>query len=159
MRETAKQTVDGLTYEFWQLDPEKACDDLFILVRNFVGPLAKVIGSAGTESVEKLMSAKVDFDKIGDAFMAAAPGINKDEIKQLYRDILSVSMFEGQTLSWNHPNFQGKPLHLQKVIWKGLVANFGDFFDVLKGPAVSAGPSIPVPRTLTGGSGVPSSPG
>lgn len=130
MREELGKTIDDKEYRFLQMVPE---DAVRVSLRLMKIAGLQVGGALGALKLEPGgAAAKGDFDldmkllgvSIGKMFQQ----INEEETIDTMKKMLTSVLFNGTPLKMDHSNFQGKTLHLFKVVTESGRVNFSDFF-------------------------------
>ena len=162
MRETETKDIDGDTYEYFQLPPKQAIRTATKLFQIIGGSLTKIVGAlGGTEGKNvPLLEKNINFDIVGDAIMSLGDRMDDEKVIDIFSTLLDVTYFKGAKVGWEHPNFQGKPFHLLKVVKGAIEVNFADFFAVVSGSLGTPrrADTTPEPRMSMDGYGDPSSP-
>lgn len=154
--------IDDQSYLFTQLDPRRATKVYLWLTGITGGVIAKSMGAVKQQDGKSLLDADVDFSKLGDAIQSALLTLDDDRTIENFDVLLSCVLHGGKRLSLDSLQFQGKMLHMTKVVTKSVEVNFSDFFDVFRaklgGSLRGLMTMIQGRQTSTGGSGDPSSP-
>lgn len=150
--------IDGKKYLFTQLDPRRAARVYAFLLNKFGGTLGKALGSV--KGGKGLLDADVDMKQLGEAVEHLFSSFDDDSTIQHMDTLLSCIIFNGERMNLDHLNFQGKMLHMSKVLKKSLEVNFSDFLEGSSGIAAKLKAmfsTIQARQTSTGSSGDQSS--
>lgn len=135
MRNAEKRTIDGNKYEFFQLPPKQSMRVLTKLLKVAIAPLGKAMGSVkgGKSEVDSILDRDIDFDALSTALSELSNRLDEDQVIEIFTSLMEYShCLDGggsaTNLSWEHPNFQGRVLHLIKVMKASVEVNYSDFF-------------------------------
>lgn len=129
-RQEDRVEIDGKKYLFTQLDPRRAAKVYLFLTSKIGGTLGKALGAV---KGGKLMDADVDMKDLGAAVENLFLTLDDDRTIEHIDSLLSSVLFGNENLSLDHINFQGKMLHMTKVVKKAVEVNFADFLDESSG--------------------------
>lgn len=153
------QVIDGVKYEFTILSPRDSAPTLLWLMGVTGASAGKVI--AGVSGLDKGIDAKLDEKAIGSAIEHAFLSLDSPRTIDHIDKLLSSVMAGGQVMSLDSLQFEGKLLHMLKVVKVSAEVNYSDFFGGLSGVAGLVGKITATIRgraQSSGSSGDPSSP-
>jgi hypothetical protein len=154
--------IDQQKYTFTQLDPRRAAKVYLWLTGITGSTVARSMAAVEKKAGKGLLDSDVDFQKLGSAIQDALATLDSERTIENVDVLLSSVLHKGEPLSLDSLQFQGKMLHMTKVVQKSVEVNFSDFFDVFRAKfgAKLRGVMTTIldPRTSTGGSGAQSSP-
>lgn len=130
-RKVGSFDVGGNSYSFTQLPAHEAVDVHMFLTSVFGdligGGLQAITGGGGIENMD------IDTSKLGQALMGALRKENRAEAKEHIGTLLKSVRFNANGLSLNDGHFDGKIMHLYKVLGMAMEVNFSDFLEELGG--------------------------
>jgi hypothetical protein len=151
MKSATTKRIDGNEYEFFQLGPRDAIRTVTKLVKVLGPAFTKAAGGTKIPNGGSILDADVD---LAGAMSILSDKLDEDEVIGIIETMFEVTFFKGQKLNFEHPNFQGAPMHLLKVVLESLKANFDDFFVVASGGLSRVtSDTTPASSTSTLGSG------
>ncbi len=157
-RKTGEFKVGKTKYQFTQLSADEALD-VHMFLTSIFGDL--IGGGLQALTGDKVSDMDIDTSKLGQALMGAMRKDNRAEAKVHINTILGSVRHEANGLNLSDGHFDGKIMHLYKVLGVALEVNFSDFLEEIggvleKGKKVLA--MIQARRTSGGSSGDPSLP-
>lgn len=129
MIEPKTKEIDGISFTVRQLPAMKSLRMLNRLTRT-IGPALTALGATGGLSL----------DSVGEALAKLGDKLSDAEAESIARELLSDATFQpadgspgGELLPRIDLALQGKPETLLKLLAFALEANYGNFFDALRG--------------------------
>lgn len=124
MRTIQDRTIDGLTYSVSQLPASRGLE--------MFGKLAGLLGPAALEALAKGASFDKDLQTLAPAAVMLFARLQPGDLTAIAKELLGPATVDNTPLEKQFEvHFQGRILHLFKVLVFAIEVNFGDFFDVL----------------------------
>lgn len=129
MIEPKTREIDGVTFTVRQLAAFKSLRMLNRLTRS-LGPAIAALGASG---------GKLSFEALTDALSKLGDRLGDQELEAIARELLADATFEnpdhsgGELLKQIDIVLGGRPETLIKLLAFALEANYGNFFDALRG--------------------------
>lgn len=117
--------IDENTYLFTQLDPRRSAKVYLFLMSKIGGTVGKAIGAVKGKG--SFMEADVNMKDLGDAVQHIFANLDDDATMGHIDTLLSSVLYKGKNLSLDNLVFQGKMLHMTKVVQKSVEVNYSDF--------------------------------
>lgn len=150
MRGNVVKEIDKETYEIWHLPAELAITTLTKLTRIIGEPMGKAMGGLESSS-GSLMDANVNFNIIGHAIGLLASRLDENEVMLIIKTMLKYvhkKESNGKLRECDlELDFQGRIMHLFKVVQASLEFNYSDFFAGIKSRLKEVFPAISNPNS------------
>lgn len=129
MKKAGMQQIDGKKYEIFQLAPKESLRILTKIIRIVGGPVGISLASMkGIKNLKDLLDSDVGSDLIGSLISTLAGRLDEKDVLDICETLLNNVSCDGVLIQqMEHPNFQGKPFHLLKVVKSALEVNYSDF--------------------------------
>lgn len=136
-------------YEIRFLNTTKTLEILARLNRMILGPLGTIVSNIKSDS-NSLLDSPLNVEG---AFNLLANNMDEGTVVRTIKELMTVVRL-GTGMEFNFDmHFEGRPMHLLKVVRAVLEVNYQDFFDELAGAVeLVKKVMIPVKRTVTGSS-------
>jgi len=130
MREIEERTIDGHVYAVSQLTASRGLE--------MFGRLAALIGPAALEVLARGASFDKDLATLAPAAMALFARLKPGDLSEIAKELLAPATVDGKPLEKQFElHFQGRIMHLFKVLLFAVEVNFRDFRDALGGLVAS----------------------
>ncbi len=130
MREIEERTIDGHLYAVSQLPASRGLE--------MFGRLAGLIGPAALEALARGASLDKDLQTLAPAAVALFARLKPGDLSEIAKGLLGPATVDGKPLEQQFDlHFQGRIMHLFKVIFFAVEVNFRDFRDALGGLVAS----------------------
>lgn len=128
--ETKTRSIDGVSYAVTTFPARKGLRLKVALVKTLGPALSELMKAVPGGSPANILDADVKLEHVAGALAAAFGGASEEEFLSLVMRLLKDTRRDGKEIVEEtfDLDFSGEYLHLYKVLWFVLEANYGSFF-------------------------------